>query len=74
MEENLKRYTASYYFKGKKWCTEVYALSSQEAEEKLKAISQAKVDGEVHCSIYVPVKKESFIARLIASIARKFSK
>ena len=73
MQEEMKRYTVSYYFKGKRWATEVYAHSFEEAQEKVKAISQATVDGEIYHSFYIPVKEKSWIARLITKLAQKFS-
>lgn len=73
MEEEMKCYTFSYWFKGKRWASEVYAHSFEEAEEKVKAMSQATVNGIVHCSIYIPVKEKSWFARLIASIAKKLA-
>lgn len=48
MQEEMKRYAISYHFDGKRWATDVYAHSFEEAEEKLKAMSQGTVDGEIH--------------------------
>lgn len=73
MQEKMKRYTISYYFNGKKWLSEVYANSFEEAQEKLKAMSQGSVDGEIHLSIYVPVKEKSWCARLITRLLQKLS-
>ncbi|MEG9531621.1 hypothetical protein [Mannheimia indoligenes] len=71
MQEKMKRYTVSYEFKGSKWGTEVYANSFEEAQEKVKAMSQATVDGEIFCSIYIPENPLSKIARLIRSLLPK---
>lgn len=73
MQEKMKRYAISYYFDNKKWATEVYARSFEEAQEKVKAMSQATVDGEIHFSVYIPEKPSSMIARLIRSLRRKLS-
>lgn len=73
MQDEMKRYAISYNFKGSKWSSEVYAHSFEEAKEKVKAMSQATVDGVIHHSIYIPVKEKSWLARLIASIAKKFT-
>ncbi|HDR1501821.1 TPA: hypothetical protein QB448_002252 [Pasteurella multocida] len=73
MQEEMKRYVISYYFKGSKWATEVYAHSFEEAQEKVKAMSQATVDGEIHLSVYIPENPLSKIAKLIKSLLRKFS-
>ncbi|PRJ37565.1 hypothetical protein [Haemophilus influenzae] len=73
MQDEMKRYAISYYFDGKRWATDVYAHSFEEAEEKLKAMSQATVDGVIHHSIYIPVKEKSWLARLIVSIVKKFT-
>ena len=73
MQEEMKRYAISYNFKGSRWCSEVYASSFEEAKEKVKAMSQAIVDGEIHYSIYIPVKEKSWLARLIIRIAKKFT-
>lgn len=71
MREKMKRYTASYYFGGRKWATEVYANSFEEAQEKVKAMSQATVDGEIHLSVYIPESPLSKVARLIRSLISK---
>lgn len=68
MQEKMKRYAVSYYFGGKRWATEVYAHSLEEAQEKVKAMSQATIDGEIFCSIYIPENPLSKIARLIRSL------
>lgn len=73
MQGEMKRYAISYNFKGSKWSSEVYAHSFEEAKEKVKAMSQATVDGEIHYSIYIPVKEKSWLARLIIRIAQKFT-
>lgn len=73
MQDEMKRYAISYNFKGSKWSSEVYAHSFEEAKEKVKAMSQATVDGVIHHSIYIPVRGKSLIARLITRIAKKFS-
>ncbi|QIR11134.1 hypothetical protein [Avibacterium paragallinarum] len=73
MQNEMKRYAISYFFKGKKWCSDVYANSLEEAQEKVKAMSQATIDGELYCSIYVPVKPQSRIARLLLKLLHKFS-
>ena len=73
MQEEMKRYAISYNFKGSRWSSEVYASSFEEAKEKVKAMSQAIVDGEMHYSIYIPVKEKSWLARLIIRIAKKFT-
>jgi len=52
---------------------EVIASKEQEAKEKVKAMSQATVDGVIHHSIYIPVKEKSWLARLIVSIVKKFT-
>lgn len=71
MQEKMKRYAISYYFGGKRWATEVYAHSFEEAQEKVKAMSQATVDGEIHLSVYIPENPLSKIARLVRSLLRK---
>lgn len=71
MQEKMKRYAVSYYFGGKRWATEVYAHSLEEAQEKVKAMSQATIDGEIFCSIYIPENPLSKIARLIRSLLPK---
>ena len=73
MQEEMKRYAISYNFKGSRWSSEVYASSFEEAKEKVKAMSQAIVDGEINYSIYIPVKEKSWLARLIIRIAKKFT-
>lgn len=73
MQEEMKRYAISYNFKGSRWSSEVYASSFEEAKEKVKAMSQATVDGVIHHSIYIPVKEKSWLARLIVSIVKKFT-
>lgn len=71
MREKMKRYTASYYFGGRKWAMEVYANSFEEAQEKVKAMSQATVDGEIHLSVYIPESPLSKVAKLIRSLLSK---
>lgn len=71
MQEEMKRYAVSYYFKGSNWATEVYAHSFEEAEEKVKAMSLATVDGEIHHSIYLPIKEKSWLARLITRLLQR---
>ena len=73
MQDEMKRYAISYNFKGSKWSSEVYAHSFEEAKEKVKAMSQATVDGEIYYSIYIPVKEKSWFARLIIRITQKFT-
>lgn len=73
MQDEMKCYAISYNFKGSKWSSEVYAHSFEEAKEKVKAMSQATVDGVINHSIYIPVKEKSLLARLIASIAKKLT-
>ncbi|HHF6568909.1 TPA: hypothetical protein ACPP6J_000691 [Haemophilus influenzae] len=68
MQEEMKRYAISYHFDGKRWATDVYAHSFEEAEEKLKAMSQGTVDGEIH----IPENPLSKVSRLITRIAKKF--
>ena len=48
-------------------------IHSNEAKEKVKAMSQATVDGVIHYSTYIPVKEKSWLARLIVSIVKKFT-
>lgn len=72
MQEEMKRYAISYHFDGKRWATDVYAHSFEEAEEKLKAMSQGTVDGEIHLSAYIPENPLSKVSRLITRIAKKF--
>lgn len=71
MQEKMKCYAVSYSFGGKKWATEVYANSFEEAQEKVKAMSQATVDGEIHLSVYIPESPLSKVARLIRSLLSK---
>lgn len=71
MQKEMKRYAISYYFKGSKWATEVYAHSYEEAVEKVKAMSQATVDGEIHLSVYIPENPLSKMARLIRRLLSK---
>ena len=73
MQDEMKCYAISYNFQGSKWISEVYAHSFEEAKEKVKAMSQASVDGVIHHSIYIPVKEKSWLARLIVSIVKKFT-
>lgn len=40
-------------------------------QEKIKAISQATVDGEIFCSIYIPENPLSKIAKLITCLLSK---
>ena len=61
----MKKFLFSYYFRGRKWCSEVYADSWEEAEEKVKAMSRGEIDGIAGPSFYIPVKEKSFLARLI---------
>ncbi|WP_426879041.1 hypothetical protein [Glaesserella parasuis] len=71
MHEKMKCYAVSYSFDGKKWATEVYANSFEEAQEKVKAMSQATVDGEIHLSVYIPENPLSKIARLMRRLFQK---
>ncbi|MDG6894557.1 hypothetical protein [Volucribacter amazonae] len=71
MQKEMKRYAISYFFDGKRWCSDVYAHSLEEAQEKVKAMSQATIDGVIHHSFYVPVKEKSWIARLITKLLQK---
>lgn len=73
MQDEMKHYAISYNFKGSKWYAEIYAYSFEEAKEKVKAMSQATVDGVIHHSIYIPIKEKSWLARLIVSIVKKFT-
>lgn len=72
MQDEMKRYAISYNFKGSKWSSEVYAHSFEEAKEKVKAMSQGTVDGEIHLSVYIPGNPLSKVSRLITRIAKKF--
>lgn len=71
MHEKMKCYAVSYSFGGKKWATEVYANSFEEEQEKVKAMSQATVDGEIHLSVYIPENPLSKIARLMRRLLQK---
>ncbi|MCT8786531.1 hypothetical protein KZ440_08495 [Glaesserella parasuis] len=71
MHEKMKCYAVSYSFGGKKWATEIYANSFEEVQEKVKAMSQATVDGEIHLSVYIPENPLSKIARLMRRLLQK---
>ncbi|MDP8078373.1 hypothetical protein [Phocoenobacter skyensis] len=70
----MKKYLFHYYFQDSKWGCEIYAHSPQEAKEKIKAMSQAKYDGELQYSISISTKENSLITRLLIKIASCFSK
>lgn len=67
----MKRFVFSYYFKDKRWSSDVYANSFEEAQEKVKAMSQATIDGEIHHAFYIPVKEKSWLARLVTKLLQR---
>jgi len=47
MSEKWADYTCSYRFDGSEWCVTIPARSHEEAEQRLKALSWGRVDGEI---------------------------
>lgn len=50
----MKEYLFSYYFKGKKWSTSVFAETEAEAKLKMLAQAQADYDGVLAMRIPAP--------------------
>ncbi|MDU8925353.1 hypothetical protein RYD26_10615 [Pasteurellaceae bacterium LIM206] len=71
MENKMKEYTLNYPFDGKQWSINIFADTPDQAKEKIKAVAQAKSDGEVKLSIYVPIKPTSRITRVIKRLLEK---
>jgi hypothetical protein len=46
-----KRFLCEYRFQGSNWAIEISAESHQEAEERIKQISQGKVLGEIKAKL-----------------------
>lgn len=70
----MKKYGFTYIFDNQRWAISIYADNPEQAEEKIKAVSQATYDGEIVHTIPVPVKENSLIARLLIKLAKYFSK
>ena len=51
----FKKYICDYQYQGSKWCIEIMATSHEDAEARLRALSNGTVAGEVHLTISVPV-------------------
>lgn len=47
MSDEYKTYVCSYPFMGSEWGFEISARSHEEAEQRLRAMAWAKVDGEL---------------------------
>lgn len=49
-----REFLFNYRFGGSEWGITIFAGSSDEAREKIKAVGLARYEGEVHASIPVP--------------------
>lgn len=67
-----QRYSVSYEFGGSSWSSEIWAVSREQAELKLRAMSEGRVDGEIVAVI--PVPGAGLVGRLwnwLRGVARK---
>ncbi|MDY2947061.1 hypothetical protein [Mannheimia varigena] len=71
MTEKIRKFAFSYSFNDRSWALTIGAQTKEEAIERVKAMSQAKYDGEIFATIPVPDKSLSFLARLIRSLLPK---
>lgn len=51
MEEDFKTFTCEYRFNGERWGFEIKAASLEEAEQRLRSLSQGQVLGELKAVI-----------------------
>ena len=62
--KDFKQYTFSYFFDGSCWSIDVFAKNEKEAMRKIKAVANAKYDGELVVSIPVHSTKLSLWEKL----------
>lgn len=65
----FKHYLVSYNYEGSRWNIEVPAASFDDAEARVRALSFAKVDGELFAKIPASV---GFLAPLMAWLGNTF--
>ncbi len=71
MTEKTRKFAFSYSFQDRAWALTIPAQTPEEAIARVKAISQAKYDGEIFATIPVPEKPLSILARLFHILRRK---
>jgi hypothetical protein len=55
---SYKTYLCSYIYEGKSWSVEIKAVSFEDAEKRLKALSRGKVDIELVATILIPIHEK----------------
>ncbi|MFK5239292.1 hypothetical protein [Glaesserella parasuis] len=71
MTEKLRKFTFTYSQNGKSYVLHIDAPSKEEAIERVKAMSQAKYEGEILTIIPVSKNSQFWFARLITRLLKK---
>ena len=65
MSKAVREFLFTYHFGGVSWGTSVFADSTEEAKEKIKAVGMARYDGELMMRIPAATPGGGLIASLI---------
>lgn len=70
MEEDFKTFICEYTFNGERWGLEIKATSLEEAEQRLRSLSQGRILGELAAKIPYQL---GWFAKLWVWVANRFA-